>query len=197
MFFSARFLLFICVQHLFPLTSRETWKAIWWIRRGYLGGNENKSTQLSVTSSSLSVTSTKLLWYRIFEMPGREKQRGFCVALSFPPWGFGFLFAGLTWRYPTAAQQPLHGWGWLLTPHLAGAPVWSVLKPLYAPRETKGHYFLISCWKWRTRINLSKKYHFFFLTSILSALEIKCSWWVLTVGLIWTCHCWGANKFSY
>lgn len=112
MFFSARFLPFICMQHLFPLTSKETWKVIWWIRRGYLGGNENNSTRLSVTSSSLSVTSTKLLWYRIFEMPGREKQRGFCVVLSFPPWGFGFLLVGLTRSHPTAAHPQRRALAW-------------------------------------------------------------------------------------
>lgn len=73
--------------------------------------------QLSVASSSLSVTSTKLLLYRIFEMPGKEKQRDFCAARSFPPWGFGFLFVGLTRSYPAAVhQQPgalAHGGGWL------------------------------------------------------------------------------------
>lgn len=66
--------------------------------------------QLSVASSSLSVTSTKLLLYRIFEMPGKEKQRDFCAARSFPPWGFGLLFVGLTRSCPAAVhQQPVEG----------------------------------------------------------------------------------------
>lgn len=68
--------------------------------------------QLSVASSSLSLTSIKLLLYRIFEMPGKEKQ-----STTFPPWGFGFLFVGLTWSYPAAVhQQPgalAHGEDWL------------------------------------------------------------------------------------
>lgn len=136
---------YFCMQHLFPLRSEETWKVIWWIRRHYLGGNENKSMQLSVASSSLSVTSTKLLLHRIFEMPGKEKQRDICGARSLPPWGFGFLFVGLTRSYPAILA---HGWG--AGSHLAGAPLWPVPKLLRAPRKTKEDSFFILWWKWRT-----------------------------------------------
>lgn len=135
---------FFCMQHLFPLRSEETWKMIWWIRRHYLGGNENKSMQLSVASSSLSVTSTKLLLYRIFEMPGEEKQRDFCAAQSFPPWGFGFLFVGLTWSYPAAVHQqpgaPAHGGSWLSPCRSSSL---ACTKILWAPRKTKEDSFFI------------------------------------------------------
>lgn len=101
--------------------------------------------QLSVASSSLSVTSTKLLLYRIFEMPGKEKQRDFCASRSFPPWGFGFLFVGLTQSSPAAVhQQPgalAHRGG---CSHLAGTPDFPVPKLLCAPRKTKEDSFFIS-----------------------------------------------------
>lgn len=166
-----RFFPFICMQHLFSVTSRDTWKVIWWIRRGCSGGNANSSMQLSVTSSSLSVTSTKLLWYRIFEIPGREKQRGFFVALSLPSWGFGFLFVRLTWSHPTAAHQP----HWALAQR-GMAPYTSPCRRcslvctetlVCLQRKSKGDDFFISCWKWGTDIHLCIKSHCLLLFFLL------------------------------
>lgn len=164
---------YFCMQHLFPLRSEETWKVIWWIRRHYLGGNENKSMQLSVASSSLSVTSTKLLLHRIFEMPGKEKQRDICGARSLPPWGFRFLFVGLTRSYPAILA---HGGGLALT--LQELPSGLYQNSCGLPEKQK-RILSSFCDGNEER------------APGLACMGVHCS------SLNMPCYCWGSNKVCY
>lgn len=152
---------YFCMQHLFPLRSKVTWKVTWWIRRRYLGGNENKSLQLFKQSLLLLQA---FLWLVLscyctgfLRCQGR-KNKGISVQHKvFHPgvldsclWGW----CSATPLLSTSSLEPLPVAG--AGSHLAGAPGWPVRKLCCAPRKTQENDFFILWWKWRTGIHLRR-----------------------------------------